>query len=96
MTGELGTIYLLHFEPPYKHARHYYGWTRGRSVRRRVNLHRRGKSRARLVMAAVSAGCALIVARTWKNATRDDERRLKNAGHAPRECPICRKALVEK
>ena len=23
----MGTIYLLHFDPPYKHARHYTGYT---------------------------------------------------------------------
>ena len=22
-----GTVYLLHFSEPYKHARHYTGWT---------------------------------------------------------------------
>ena len=25
--NELGTIYLLHFDRPYRHARHYTGWT---------------------------------------------------------------------
>ena len=24
-----GTVYLLHFEPRYLHARHYLGWTEG-------------------------------------------------------------------
>ena len=27
MTGQLGVIYLLHFDQPYRHARHYTGWT---------------------------------------------------------------------
>lgn len=25
MTGQLGVVYLLHFDLPYKHARHYVG-----------------------------------------------------------------------
>jgi hypothetical protein len=24
-----GTVYVLHFEPAYKHAQHYVGWTEG-------------------------------------------------------------------
>ena len=24
---QLGVIYMLHFDRPYKHARHYVGWT---------------------------------------------------------------------
>src|ERR1022692_399624 len=27
MNGQLGVIYMLHFDPPYRHARHYVGWT---------------------------------------------------------------------
>ena len=27
MTGQLGIVYLLHFDRPYQHARHYTGWT---------------------------------------------------------------------
>ena len=27
MTSQLGVIYMLHFDQPYKHARHYVGWT---------------------------------------------------------------------
>ena len=27
MTGQPGVIYMLHFHRPYKHARHYVGWT---------------------------------------------------------------------
>jgi hypothetical protein len=25
--GRLGIVYLLHFDRPYRHARHYTGWT---------------------------------------------------------------------
>lgn len=96
MQGELGTIYLLHFDPPYKHARHYYGWAIGNHWRRRVTLHRKGKSRAKLVEAAVGAGCTITVARIWKDKTRSDERKLHRAGNAIRQCPICRLVLVRK
>ena len=27
MTGQLGIVYLLHFDRAYQHARHYTGWT---------------------------------------------------------------------
>ncbi len=27
MTGQLGVIYMLHFDRPYRHAKHYVGWT---------------------------------------------------------------------
>ena len=37
-----GTVYLLHFDQPYKHARHYVGWT-ARNVRCRLAEHAAGR-----------------------------------------------------
>ena len=34
-------IYLLHFETPYRHARHYTGWTAG-DLDARLKQHERG------------------------------------------------------
>ncbi len=88
--GVAGTIYLLHFDPPYQHAAHYLGWTRARTkegVLRRVLRHLRGNG-SPLVRAAVRAGCTVQLVRVWRNADRYEERRLK--GHAStRYCPIC-------
>jgi hypothetical protein len=40
MTGVPGTVYLLHFDRPYKHARHYLGWTA--NLQARLDSHRAG------------------------------------------------------
>jgi hypothetical protein len=86
MTGEVGTIYCLHFTPRYQHAEHYVGWTRGTDATRRVAEHMRGHSGAKLVQAAVAAGCTITV--DWcRPGTRDEERRIKNGRHIARSCP---------
>lgn len=81
-----GTVYLLHFEPAYKHARHYLGFTPG-DVEDRVRDHVCGRG-ARLVEVAVNAGCSIQLARTWTGG-RTTERQLKRIGGASRICPIC-------
>ena len=43
MTGQLGIVYLLHFDRPYQHARHYTGWT-GDDV---LDPHRAARNRPR-------------------------------------------------
>ena len=83
-------VYLLHFDRPYRHARHYTGWTRDeKSLARRVEHHRRGTG-ARLMEVVAAAGIGFTVARTWDDGDRNKERRLKNSGSASRYCPICR------
>jgi len=49
-----GTVYLLHFNEPYKHARHYVGWT-ARNVKRRLAEHEDGRG-ARLLAVVRAAG----------------------------------------
>lgn len=82
------TVYLLHFTKPYKHARHYIGFTTV-DVRFRVGLHRKGKA-SPLTRAVIDSGGDLLLARVW-NGDRNDERRLKKQGGASRNCPICRR-----
>jgi predicted GIY-YIG superfamily endonuclease len=82
----MSTIYLLHFEPAYKHARHYLGFT-DNGVEPRVEEHRKGQG-ARLTQVAVAAGCQLVLVRTWEG-DRTLERRFKNQNNAPRLCPLC-------
>ena len=84
--------YLLHFDRPYRHARHYLGWTKDKAtLARRVEHHRNG-SGARLTAVVSAAGIGFTVARTWDKGDRTEERKLKNRKNAPRLCPVCRKA----
>jgi hypothetical protein len=80
-------VYLLHFSPPYRHARHYLGWTEG-PVTARLATHLAGAG-SPLVAAAVAAGCAVDVVRTIAG-DRHLERRIKRARCTPDYCPICR------
>ena len=82
MTG----CYLLHFDTPYQHAKHYLGYAD--DIDRRVGEHRIGHG-ARLTQVIRDAGISFTVARTWPGATRTVERKLKNRKNAPRLCPVC-------
>ena len=84
----MGVVYLIHFDEPYKHARHYMGYTRNGGLDQRIAMHRKGYG-ARLLEVVNSAGIGWQVARTWENATRGDERRMKGRGLAPL-CPLCK------
>lgn len=75
-------VYLIHFSTPYKHARHYLGFTK-MSVRERFEQHVTGHG-ARLTKVAVAAGISLILARVWKGEGRSFERTLKNRRNVPR------------
>ena len=86
-----GTVYLLHFNSPYKHARHYVGFTT--DLPARLQAHTSGQG-ARLMEVITGAGISFQLARTWKG-TRKDERRLKNRKNAPRECPLCRQSQMK-
>jgi hypothetical protein len=80
------TVYLLHFDAPYKHAKHYLGYTADLDARLRD--HRSGNG-ARLMAVIMDAGITFRVARLWKGG-RDLERKLKNQKNAgARLCPLC-------
>lgn len=79
-----GVVYLLHFTSPYKHARHYRGWTA--DLQARLALHRAGQG-ARLMTVIAEAGIGFVVAKT-EPGTRARERQLKQRG-AVRDCPVC-------
>lgn len=85
---EKGTVYLIHFERPYHHARHYLGWTK--DVDRRFEEHTKGQG-SPLVKAVVDAGIRVSVVKTWPDKTRNFERRLKKLKNTPRLCPVCGK-----
>ena len=80
-------VYLLHIEPPYRHAAHYTGYAQDGDPARRLEEHKRGRG-SPLVYAAVGAGCEVSVVRTWQGG-RVLERRLKKRKNAPCLCPRC-------
>jgi predicted GIY-YIG superfamily endonuclease len=81
----LGTVYLIHFDVAYRHARHYVGWTA--DLLARLAAHREGRG-ARLMEVITAAGISWQLARTWPGG-RARERAIKNRHEAPRLCPIC-------
>lgn len=82
------TVYLLHFDAPYRHARHYLG--SADDLEARIEAHRKGKG-ARLMAVINAAGIGFKLARTWEG-TRALERQLKRRKASPRLCPLCRSA----
>jgi hypothetical protein len=85
-------VYLIHFERPYRHARHYLGFVDGdeEALDRRLARHRAGTG-ARLIDVIQRAGIGWELARTWPDATRVDERKMKKSSHASKRCPVCRR-----
>ena len=82
------SVYVLHLDPPYKHARHYVGWAH--HVKRRVQHHREGRG-ARLLEVAVAAGSEVLVGRVFRGRDRTFERRMKQRRWGPLEeiCRVC-------
>lgn len=83
-------VYLIHFDPPYKHAGHYCGVARN-GLLRRMREHRQGKG-ANLVRVALKAGSKLRLARVWVDADFALEAKIKRQGGLSRKCPICKAA----
>jgi hypothetical protein len=71
-------------------ARHYVGYCREGNELKRLEQHRKRKSGSNLVKAFLDNGGELLLARTWRGATRKDERWIKTNGHLARFCPICK------
>lgn len=87
---EAGMIYLVHFQRPYKHAKHYLGFTELTLTERFARHCSNAKKRrgSALMNAIFMAGIKFKVVRTWEG-DRTRERQLKNSGHSIR-CPVCR------
>jgi predicted GIY-YIG superfamily endonuclease len=82
-----GTVYVLHLDPPYKHAGHYVGWT-ATDVQGRLATHLAGRG-SPLIRAAVAAGAQVELADTMPGS-RALERRLKRWHKTSQFCPVCR------
>ena len=85
MKETLGTVYLIHFHRPYKHARHYLG--HALDLEARLERHRAGDG-ARLLQVITAAGIGWTLVRTWPGG-REMERQLKRQKNSPRLCPLC-------
>ena len=89
-------VYLLHFDEPYKHARHYLGCTG--NLEQRLEAHGTGRG-ARLMEVVHEAGIRFVLARLWKFDTYEQarawERKLKTWQAGPRLCPICKGRQVQ-
>jgi len=85
----MGCVYLIHFDQPYKHAKHYLGYVNGKkeNVEKRLDQHKNGTG-ARLMEVVVNAGITFSVSRIFENVDRSFERRLKQRGKG-RICPAC-------
>lgn len=83
-------IYLIHFDSPYHHARHYIGYCEDGRLAQRLARHRPGRC-SPLMLAVEPAGIDWVVALTLPG-DRSFERQLKRAHQAGRFSPICRSA----
>jgi len=79
-------VYVLHFDPPFRHARHYIGIAHDGNVLRRLHEHLRGRGSG-LVLAAYVSGCRVTVTVDMPGDL-GLERRLHNR-HGTRVCPVC-------
>lgn len=78
-------------------AVHYVGYAPPDEVDRRVDEHRRGVGRAKIVNAYLRAGARLLLTGVWLDGTKQDERRVKQHGHLEERCSFClaqKKGLV--
>ncbi|HLY75933.1 MAG TPA: endonuclease [Planctomycetota bacterium] len=85
-TGVMGTVYMLHFDRPVRHARHYRGWAS--NLDGRLAHHAAGTG-AKLTALAVRMGIGFQLAVSYPG-DKNEERRFHNMGGATRLCPICK------
>ena len=81
-------IYIIHFDRPYYHARHYVGFCADGKLEERLSRHRKGRG-SRLMLAVEAAGVTWTVVDT-RLGDRNFERLIKRAKNTPRFCPVCR------
>jgi hypothetical protein len=78
-------IYLIHFDRPLHHARHYLGYCADGTLEVRLIRHRAGRG-ARLLAVLRELNIGWRVVRVFEG-DRKVERRLK--GGSVRLCPVC-------
>lgn len=80
-------IYLIHFERPLHHARHYLGYCADETLQVRLIRHRASRG-ARLLAVLRTLNINWEVVRVFEGDRRF-ERTLKNRRNTPRLCPVC-------
>lgn len=80
------TLYILCFDKPYFHARHYIGSTADFDAR--VAEHRTGRTTP-LLKAILEAGIG-FTAHIIGEGGRSEERQLKRQRNSARHCPRCK------
>jgi predicted GIY-YIG superfamily endonuclease len=81
-------VYLIHFDKPFKYAKHYIGYCNDRGLKKRIDRHKSGDG-AKLLRAVIQAGIDFNVVRTWDKADRAFERKLHKRKNTKRLCPVC-------
>lgn len=79
-------VYLIHFDRPLHHARHYLGYCADGTLEVRLIRHRAGRG-ARLLAVLRELNIGWRVVRVFEG-DRHLERRLKGRGSS-RLCPVC-------
>ena len=80
-------VYLIHFDKPYKHAKHYLGYCEAGGLDARIERHVTGNG-SKLLAVIQKASIGWKVERVWEDGDRNFERSLKNHS-ATRYCPVC-------
>jgi hypothetical protein len=88
----MGLVYLIHFDAPLRHAKHYIGYTSADSPFPRLERHRSGAG-AKILAALNRLGIGYRIVRVWRDANRAFERKLKNRKESHCFCPFCRPSL---
>lgn len=79
-------VYLIHFDSPLSHARHYIGYAS--NIPKRLELHKQGQG-SRLLKAVQESGIGYKIVRLWTGKDGSFERKLKSQGGAAHLCPLC-------
>lgn len=85
MSEHPGWVYLIHFDDPYEHARHYLGWTN--DLEYRMRQHQNGNG-ARLMAVIAEAQIPWRIVRLWE-ADRSVEATFKRWHCNTKLCPVC-------
>jgi hypothetical protein len=83
---QIVTIYLYHFNEPFKHSQHYLGSAEDYEIRAAEHASGQG---AALMAAVVQAGIPYQLARLWKEVPRFHEVILHRRKRDSVFCPIC-------
>lgn len=90
-------VYLIHFNGPIHHAKHYLGYTSLENVIDRYNRHKSSQG-SKLLAYANTIGISYCVVRIWEcdttQAAKALERKLKHMKNSPRLCPVCNKTAI--